>query len=136
MPRMEDTLDPIVSDKLAAGGILAALKVARWCLSDPDSLDGRQLTPPALHFAMGMLRRLVWDAVDDAADVNRAQHYADAVIEALGLTGALDRIHAIDHHWRRGSIDAGELVDVVDRQLTGAITRLTAALAESSPASN
>lgn len=131
MSLMEDTLDPIVSDRLAAGGIIAALKVARWCLANPDYVNGRPFTPPALHFAMGMLRSLTWDAVDDCADVNRSQSYADAVIEAIGLAGLLERIHAIDHHWRLGSIDVGELVDVVDRQLTGAITRLKAALAES-----
>lgn len=133
---MLNPLDPIVSDKLAAGGILAGLKLARQSLADPDYISGASFTGPAFYRAWRIVRELIWGVVDDFADVNRSHGHADAVIEALGLTGVLERVNAIDHHRRSRSEVAGKLLDVVDRQLTGAITRLTSALAEPAPSSN
>lgn len=134
---MLNPLDPIVSDKLAAGGILAGLKLARWAFVNPDYVVGRPYTPPAFYRAWENVRALIWDTVDECNDINRSHGHADAIVAALGLTGVLERASAVDHHRRQRSVAAAEeLAAEVDRQLTGAITRLTSALAEPAPSSN
>lgn len=133
---MPTTLGPITADKATAGGIVVALKLCRWCITKPDYMNGRSYTPLALYPAWRMVRSLIWDAVDDCSDINRSQGHADAVADELGLTGVLERVNAIDHHWRMRSTDVDELVGVVERQLAGAITRLEAAIAEPAQVSN
>lgn len=134
---MKDSLDPIVADRFAAGGILAALKLARRCSAQADFWMGSSLTATAAFSdAMNMVRSLVWDVVDDACDVNRSQNHADAVMESLGLSGLTERVNAIDHYRQFSLINVGELVREVDEQLTGAITRLKSALADAAACSN
>ena len=129
---MPDTLDPIVADGATAGGILAALKLARWCITNEIWFVGRDAIPPVFYAAMRMVRGLVWDAVDDCVDCNRSQDHADAIAEALGNAGVQERANAIEHLRRARSDSAAyELNQAVCRQLTGAIVRLTAAMAES-----
>lgn len=129
-------LDPIVRDKLATGGILTALKLSRWLIDNPDAVGGFLRTPPAIYRVIEAIRSHVWDAVDDGSDINRSQEHADAAIEAMGLTGFLERVNAIEHLRRTGAPGADELANTVVRQVTGAITRLTAALAEPAAPSN
>jgi hypothetical protein len=132
-----DTLDPIVSDKLAAGGMLTAMKVAKWCLANPDYVNALPSTPASFFFAMETLRSLVFDVVDDYADVNRSQCHADAVMESLGLTGLRELINAMAHHRRTRPVApfAEEMVGRAWEQLSNAIDRLTLAIESSAPVS-
>ena len=134
---MPDTLDPIVADTATAGEILAALKLARWCLANPDPVVVGDAMPPAFYAAIQMIRSLVWDRVDDGGSCDVSQDHADAIAEAMGIAGILERVHAIEHLRRTRSDSAAyELTQAVGRQFSGAITSLSARLAESRAASN
>lgn len=133
---MPDPLDSILADKLTAGGLLSALKLARWCIQNPDYIIARPTTPIAFYRAWETTRRLIWDAVDDAADCNRSQGHADAIAESLGIVGVLERVNAIEHLRRTRSGDPQPIVEAVDGQLSGAIARLMAGLAENVAATN
>jgi hypothetical protein len=97
--------------------------MVRWGLNNPDWRGGRRLTPHAAYAALMFARQGIRDAIDDGADCNSIERHADAIVEAIGLTGVLERMHALDHAtlYRHGN---DELLAAINRQILDAITRL------------
>ena len=120
---MTTPLDPIIADRATAGGLISLLKLARWCLANPDLRAGRAWTPNVLPKVFVMIRGLIWDAVDSGTNVYADQCHADAIAEELGLIGLQERLNIVEHR-RRSCRSDDEIVALVDQQLASAIHRL------------
>lgn len=116
-------LDPIIADRAAAGGLISLLKLARWCLANPDWHAGRDWTPNALPKVLAMIRDHIWDAVDSGCNVYADQCHADAIAEELGLIGICERLNVVEH-LRRSRLNSDGVEELIDQQLHNAIQRL------------